>query len=234
MCGAYDNHEKDDNKFYDRFGVQTKLDNYKPHWNIHPGSMNPVILMQEHIEIKYMVWTFIPHWSKERRLKYSTINARSDRVMESSVYKDSFLKRRALIPATGFFEPDKVHYHKPPYPWHYFTLKDEPIFALAGLYDIWKDPQTGKEVYTYTIMTTEPNEIVGEIHPRMPVILRKEDEKKWIDPDIIEPEHILPMIQKYPSAKMEGWRVADEAKRPGNDNPGVIEPYQANQPSLLN
>ena len=107
-------------------------------------------------------------------------------------------------------------------------------FCTCRADDLWKDPQTGKEVYTYTIMTTEPNEIVGEIHPRMPVILRKEDEKKWIDPDIIEPEHILPMIQKYPSAKMKGWRVADEAKRPENDNPYVIEPYSANQTNLLN
>jgi putative SOS response-associated peptidase YedK len=75
------------------------------------------------------------------------------------VYKKPFRTQRCLVPATGFYEPDKIHFSKPPFPWRYFQLKDQPIFGFAGLYDLWKDPKTGKEIYSYTIITTQPNEL---------------------------------------------------------------------------
>ena len=233
MCGAYGFSVKDAREVYNRFDITNTLENFKPRWNVRPGQMNPVITMQEHIEIRYMFWGLIPHWAKERNFKFSTINSRDDRVMESSVYKQSFLKRRAAIPATGFYEPDKKHVSKPPYPWHYFTVKDQPLFAFAGLYDIWKDKETGKELYSYTIMTTAPNSVVGTWHERMPVILPREQVKKWLDPDITEPEHILPLLKPYPANQMEEWQVGDAARNPRNDYPELIERYKANQQGSL-
>jgi putative SOS response-associated peptidase YedK len=85
--------------------------------------------------------------------------------------------------AYGFsvkYEPDKINYPKPPHPWHYFQLKDQKIFAFAGLYDIWTDKATGKEIHSYTIITTMSNEIVGKYHERMPVILERGEEEKGI------------------------------------------------------
>lgn len=224
MCGAYGFSVKDAKEVYNRFDIENTLEGFRPRWNIRPGQMNPVIFMRENIEIMYMFWTFIPHWAKDKNLKYSTINARDDKVTESSVYKDSFLKRRALIPANFFYEPDKIHFSKPPYPWHYFQLKDQQLFAFAGLYDVWKDKEAGKDIYSYTIITTEPNGLVGKFHPRMPVILRKEDEKKWLDPDIVEPEHLLPLLKPYSAKDMEEWQVGDEARNPRNDYPDLLNP----------
>jgi putative SOS response-associated peptidase YedK len=128
-----------------------------------------------------------------------------------------------LHPA-GFYEPDKIHYTKPPFPWHYFQLKDGVLFAFAGLYDIWKDPKTDKEIHSYTIITTQPNELVGTVHDRMPVILHKEDEEDWLNPDLTEPEHLLPLLQPYPADEMETWRVGDGAKNPRNDTEELIKP----------
>jgi putative SOS response-associated peptidase YedK len=131
-----------------------------------------------------------------------------------------------LVPATGFYEPDKLHFTKPPFPWHYFQLKGGELFAFAGLCDIWKDPKTGKEIKSYTIITTQPNELVGTVHGRMPVILNKEDEESWLNPDITEPEHLLPLLQSYPAEEMETWRVGDGAKNPRNDDEGLIKPLE--------
>jgi putative SOS response-associated peptidase YedK len=128
------------------------------------------------------------------------------------------------VPATGFYEPDKLNYEKAPFPWHYFVLKDQNIFGFAGLYDIWTNKETGKEIRSYTIITTKPNELVGQYHDRMPVILAPEDEAAWLNPDIVEPERLLPLLKQYPADKMEEWRVGDEARNPKNDYPEVIHP----------
>jgi putative SOS response-associated peptidase YedK len=145
---------------------------------------------------------------------------------KKSVYGKPFRTQRCLVPATGFYEPDKLHYTKPPFPWHYFQLKDGELLGFAELYDIWKDPKTGKEIKSYTIITTQPNELVGTVHGRMPVILNKEDEESWLNPDITEPEHLLPLLQSYPAEEMETWRVGDEAKNPRNDDEGLIKPLE--------
>jgi len=86
------------------------------------------------------------------------------------------------------------------------------------------DKAKGKEIYSYTILTTEPNSVVGTVHDRMPVILQKEDEKKWLDPDIQEPEHLFPLLKQYPAKEMEEWEVGSEARNPRNDYPELIEP----------
>ena len=79
------------------------------------------------------------------------------------------------------------------------------LFAFARLYDVWQDPKTGKEIYSYTIITTAANGIVGKIHQRMPVILLKEDEVEWLNPDNSEPERLLPLLKQYPDAEMEAY-----------------------------
>ncbi len=234
MCGATGFSVKDEKEIYDRFAIENTLENFKPHWNIHIGTMNPVIFMTaDGVQIKYMHWSFLPTWAKEKRLKFSTFNTRDDRLMES-IYKVAVPKQRCLIPVTHFFEPDKVHYPKPPHPWYVFKLKDQKMFALAGLYNVWTDPKTKEELYTYTIITTKPNADVGKYHDREPAILPRGKEKEWLNPDVTEPEHILPMLKPYPPNTMDYWRVPDEAKSSKNDYPEIIEPYKEKQSSLLN
>jgi len=225
MCGAYGFSVKDEREVYDRFGVVNKLADFKPRWNIRIGQMNPVIYMTaDGVQIKNMYWSFLPSWAKEKRLQFSTFNARDNRLLESKVYKSAVPGQRCIIPATYFFEPDKKHYPKPPHPWYCFKLNDQKVFSLAGLYNPWTDPKTGEELYTYTIITTEPNAVVGAYHDREPAILDSTQEKQWLNPDLTEPQQILPLLKPYPPEKMESWRVADATKNPRNDYPEVIKP----------
>src|SRR5713101_1435012 len=145
MCGAYGYSTKEEREIYKRFDVENTLENFKPHWNRHIGSMNPVIYMTaDGVQIKYMYWSFLPSWAKEKRLPFSTFNARDDRLLESKVYRNAVARQRCIIPATYFFEPYKIHYPRPPHPWYLFKLKEQNILALAGLYNAWKDPTTKK------------------------------------------------------------------------------------------
>ena len=226
MCGRYGFSVKDAKEVYERFDIVNTLDDFTPRWNIAPGQMNPVITVHSPKRISRMFWGLIPFWAKEQNIKFSTINARDDKVATSPVYRKPFRTQRCLIPATGFFEPDKIHFTDPPYPWHYFKLKKQEMFSFAGLYDIWKDQKSGKEIYSYTIITTSPNDLVGKYHPRMPVILKKEDEDEWVNPDLQEVEKLMEFLKPYPSIEMEEWHVADEARNPRNDKPEIIKPVK--------
>ncbi len=227
MCGAYGFSVKDAREVYERFDIINTLASYKPRWNIHIGSMNPVIYMTaDGAQIKNMYWTFLPSWAKEKRLKFSTFNARDDRLLESKIYKSAVAHHRCIIPATYFFEPDKLHFPQPPHPWYCFRLKEHPLFALAGLYNAWTDPTTNETLYTYTIITTKPNALVGKYHDREPALLPSNKEKQWLNPDLTEPEHVLPLLKPYPPEAMEAWRVSDAAKNPRNETPDVIKPVE--------
>jgi putative SOS response-associated peptidase YedK len=223
MCGAYGFSVKDAQEVYDRFEVVNTLEDFKPRWNLRPGQMNPVITSHSPNKISRMFWGLIPHWAKDKSFAYKTINARAESVAQLPTYKEPFRHKRGIVPATGFYEPDKIHFAKPPFPWHYFQVKDQKVFGIAGLYDVWKDRETGKEIHSYTIITTEPNVVVGEFHGRMPVILQREDEETWLNPDISEPAQLLPLLKSYPDEKMEAWPVGEAARNPRNDYPELIK-----------
>ena len=127
------------NDIYDRFGIENALENFKPRWNIRPGQLNPVIVNLEKKKIEFMLWGLFPHFAKNEHYKYKTINAKAETVDKLPTFSRSFLHKRCLIPATGFYEPDKIHFSNSPFSWHYFQMKDHSIFAFAGLYDVWKD-----------------------------------------------------------------------------------------------
>ena len=104
-------------------------------------------------------------------------------------------------------------------------LKGGDLFGFAGLWDCWKYPDgLARDHYSFTIITTEPNDLVGKAHNRMPVILRPEDEDRWLDPDLKDPEDLLPMLQPYPSEEMEGYPVTRAVNSPSHNGPDCIAP----------
>jgi len=233
MCGAYGLSVQNIQNLIDSFDIVNFLDNFKPRWNIRPGQSNPVIVNQGNKEIELMVWGLIPHFAADEKYKYKTINAKAETVDTLPTFRHSFVRKRCLIPATGFYEPDKNNFSKQPFPWHYFKMKDDSIFSFAGLYDVWKDKNNGKEIRSYTIITTEPNAIVGKYHDRMSVILEKEDEEVWLNPDIVEASQLRPLLKPFPNDKLEEWEVGAEARNPINDYPEVIEPVKSSRQGTL-
>lgn len=224
MCGAYGFTFKQPKEIYDRFDIENTLDSLEPRFNARPGQKNPVITSNSPNKISYMLWGLIPSFSKEKNLKFSTMNARAETVADTWSFREPFRHKRAIIPASFFYEPRKVGATKPHYPWYCFKLKNDEMFGMAGLYDIWKDKESGEEIYSYTIITTEPNDLVGEIHERMPVILKKEDEKMWLDSSLTDPIKLQPLLKSYPTKDMQGWHVGDDVKNYRNDSSELIKP----------
>ncbi len=147
------------------------------------------------------------------------INARAETVVEKPAYRKVFKTQRCLVVATGFFEWKQTSDGKVPY---YFHRRDDELFAFAGLYDTWTDPTHGQEVLSYTILTTAPNALLQPVHNRMPVILAREDEERWLNPDETEPDHLLPLLVPYPAGEMEGYVVSRLVNSPANDTPQLI------------
>src|SRR5437588_6705059 len=220
MCGRYSLFDPDE--MYDRFSIVNRrlVIDIEPHYNIAPGNYLPVVVKHSPNQVELMKWRLVPHWSKEPRVKYSTINARAENITSSSVYREPFKTKRCLIPANGFFEWKQISSGKVPY---FIHLKHEPMFAFAGLYDIWTDAE-GKEFKSFSIITTTPNEIMQPIHNRMPVILPKEHEEVWLAPEETNTAKLLTFLQPYPSNQMEAYSVSTAVNRPMNDDPEVIKP----------
>jgi len=221
MCGRYGFSVKDAREVYSRFDVVNTLPDFAPHYNISPGTMQPVIISQSPNRITRMFWGLIPHFAQDENYKYKTINARAETVAVKSSFSKPLRFQRCLVPATNFYEWDKSR--KPSIPYS-FSLKSEPLFAFAGLYDICCDKQTGKEIKSFTIITTQANKTVGAIHPRMPVILQKDDEATWLNPDLTEPEQITSLLHLYPDREMEAHPVSPAINNPRNDSEEVLKP----------
>lgn len=229
MCGRYGFSIKNAKEVYKRFEIENEVPNLKSHYNIAPGTMQPTITRHSPNSIQFMFWGLIPHWAQDNSMSYKTINARAEGIESKPSYKKPLRFQRCLIPASGFYEWDKST--KPSIP-YYFQLKDESLFAFAGLYDVWKDPLDGQEIYSYTIITTVPNDVVAPVHQRMPVILSKDDEDFWLNPDVIEPERLLPLLRPYPSDQMKATRVSSAVNNPRIDTADLIKPQENSQLSF--
>lgn len=214
MCGRYAFTKSDD--IYDRFDIDNRIE-LSPRYNVAPTQHMPVIDQPKHVEL--MRWGLIPHWARDEKIGYSMINAKAETIAEKPSYKKPFRFQRCIIPADGFYEWKQTKDGKIPY---FFRLKSGDLFGFAGVYDIWKDHE-GKEVKTYTIITTTPNGIVGKVHDRMPVILRKDEEQEWINPDIVEPERLGKFLKPYPESEMEDYEVSTFINSPKNDSPELIK-----------
>jgi putative SOS response-associated peptidase YedK len=166
---------------------KAKIDNpveFKPQSNINGFSypLTPVIIDEKPEIITHYNWGLIPSWAKDDEIKKYTLNARIETVDKKPSFRNS-IDKRCLVIANGYYEwqwLDSKGKEKQKYE---LSLADEELFAFAGLYSQWTDTQTGEIKNTYTILTTEANPLLAEIHnhkKRMPVILKPEDEAKWL------------------------------------------------------
>jgi putative SOS response-associated peptidase YedK len=160
-------------------------------------------------------WGLIPSWAQDEKISYRMINARADTVTEKPAFRSSFQRKRCLIPADGFYEWKKIGTDKQPMR---ILLKDESIFSMAGLYDTWTAPD-GRKVSTCTIITTTPNELMADIHDRMPVILRHEDEKIWLGKEQ-KVADLKALLRPFPAEEMIAYPVS---KAVGNVKHDSIE-----------
>lgn len=215
MCGRYGV-----NTDFKTWGIQANLSGFRGTYNATPGSFLPVILKNSPYHAELMRWGLIPSWSKEPRVKFSTINARAETVNTSPAFRDAFNKRRCLVPALGFYEWQRHEDGtKQPY---FIHLKNQPVFAMAGIWESWKDVE-GVELKTYAIVTCAPNDLMSPIHNRMPVILPKESEDIWTDATT-PTDSLLSLCKPYDPSLMDAYRISTLVNNPSFDSPKIIEP----------
>jgi putative SOS response-associated peptidase YedK len=171
--------------------------NYAPSWNVAPTDSLPIVrynAKEEHRALDLMRWGLVPHWAKDLKIGFSTINAMAETVDSKPVFRDAFATRRCLVPIEAFYEWKKLGpKEKQPYA---FALAGGGFMALAGLWDNWKSP-AGEWVRSFTIITTTPNELCAEIHNRMPVILPPATWPLWLGEDAAEAEELTGVLRPY-------------------------------------
>jgi putative SOS response-associated peptidase YedK len=159
------------------FAVNQVLTQFQPKNSVFPKSYVPVIIPGSRILTQFR-WGLIPHWAKDIKLGDKLANARAESIDEKPSFKHSFQNKRCLVLASGFYEWDKNKIQ------HFIQIPSQKIFAFAGLWDTWINPnekdKNKQEIKSCTIITTQPNELVGKIHNRMPVILKQEDYETWL------------------------------------------------------
>ena len=216
MCGRY-SFAVEDALIRERFGIRVHTAIYKARYNCAPTQNLAVIANDAPDTLKYFRWGLIPSWAKEPSIGSKLINARAETLTEKPSFKNAFRNRRCLVPATGFFEWKRNH-DKTPYN---IRLKNGDVFCFAGLWDQWVS-RDGEVIHSFTIITTAPNKLTEQIHDRMPVILHRDDEQRWISP---RPDTSLAeLLKPYPAELMEAWPVSKLVNSPVNDISQILEP----------
>lgn len=171
----------------------------------------PIITQSD--EVQVFNWGLIPFWTKNEKsadeIKRMTLNARADTIFEKPSFREPIMKKRCIVPSTGYFEWRHEGTKKIPY---FIYLKDEPIFSMAGIYDRWLDKETGEERDTFSIITTGTNPLTDYIHNtkhRMPAILSKEDEERWLDTSLSKTE-IEALLKPYEVDKMDAYVIESD------------------------
>lgn len=206
-----------------RYNLATVPKDIPQSFDIRPSNTMPVITASEDgkPQLDMMRWGLIPSWwKKDEKIAFTTFNARDDRLFQSGMWR-SVYRRRALVPATGYFEWTKPPKGSDvPKQKFFFRPKQLDIFSFAGFYDIWKDVDD-RELKTYTLITTEPNKEARAVHDRMPVILHPEDEALWIEPSRVERKDIEPFLHPLEdnglevvevSSDVSAWEYNDERR----------------------
>jgi putative SOS response-associated peptidase YedK len=174
-----------------------------------------------------MRWGLVPSWAKDPSTGYKTINARAETVATTAWFREPFKSQRCLIPADGFYEWVRNGKTKQPY---CFEVNDGELFAFAGLWDRWRNPQ-GDVVESCTILTTTPNSLLADIHDRMPVILNPDHYDLWLDPAFRNTASVSEMLKPFDATIMRRYPVSARVNHvQNNDDADCAKPLEF-QPS---
>jgi len=218
MCGRYTLRTPVET-LAEEFGISDPLPEIPTRYNIAPTQEVAAVLEEdEERKLEMLRWGLIPSWADDPAVGNRMINARSETAAEKPSFRTAFRKRRCLILADGFYEWQKTNGGKQPY---YIRMKNGSPFAFAGLWESWD--KYGGEIRSCTILTTDANEMVREVHHRMPVILPPETYDLWLDPDMRETELLLDLLRPYPDDGMEAYPVSRFVNSPSNDDERCIE-----------
>lgn len=215
-------------------------DKYRPSYYYHAFGLPslPAICSEEPSIIRLLTWGLIPAWTKNRDqadiIKYKTFNARSESIETKPSFSSSFRSKRCIVPVKGFFEWQ--HSGNEKIPWYIYHTENE-VLSIAGIYDYWIASDTGETFSTFSIVTTEANDLMAHIHnsgKRMPVILSKDSEKRWIDISISQTD-AMNLLLPCPSEILKAHTIGPliNSRSSNRNTPELIQPYNYSKENLL-
>jgi putative SOS response-associated peptidase YedK len=199
---------------------------YAPSWNVVPTDSLPIVRYNDKTgsrALDLMRWGLVPYWAKDIKVSFANINAMAETVDTKPAFKTAFAKRRCLVPIEAFYEWKKLGpKEKQPYA---IALAGGGFMALAGLWENWKS-SAGEWVRSFTIVTCPPNELCGQVHNRMPVILPPAVWSSWLSEEEAAPEQLMALLAPYPAEDMTMWPVSTRVGNVRNNDPSLIEPIK--------
>lgn len=213
--------------FSTRFGVP-EMPELKPRYNIAPFQQVPVIVGGNLKSVRMMRWGLVPHWAKGEEFGLKLINVRSESAMGKPMFKPLLNRQRCLVPATGFYEWQKQGPRKRPY---HIRVRDQEYFSMAGIYDTWS--KEGKDLVTFSILTTKANEAISPIHDRMPVILPSERESEWASMEVLSSNVLSEILRPLSASSMDAYPVSDMVNDSRADHPDMVVPQRMQQATLF-
>jgi len=210
--------------FVDGMNVRdSRVSNYPPRWNAAPSQELLVIRRNRdtgQVSLDALRWGLIPYWCKDPSGGRKPINAKAETLRTLPSFREAYRKRRCIVPVDGFFEWKATKGRlKQPYA---IAMKDGSPFGIGGLWENWKDPNSGEWIRTFAIITTDANEMVAEIHDRMPLIVAPGDYERWLSDDS-DPHDLM---RPFPAEPMRMWPISTRVNKAENDNPSILEPIE--------
>jgi|SRR5690625_5237313 len=221
VCGRFTLHASKE-EIQKAFQLSDPILDYKISYNIAPGQRVLAIIHDgERKRAGYLRWGLVPSWAKDEKIGYKMINARSETAHEKPSFKNLMARKRCLIVADSFYEWKQRDGSRQP---KRIQLQDRKLFAMAGLWDKWE--QKDKTLFTCTMLTTEANEFMKDIHHRMPIILPKEQEDEWIEPYVKSPLEARDFLRSVQVEPLTAYKVSTHVNKATNNDLQCIHPLE--------
>jgi putative SOS response-associated peptidase YedK len=224
MCGRF-TQQRPTAELAALFDAEPLSDDPGGHFNLAPTDPASVVVERgERRAITTYTWGLIQPWARDSRVAARQINARAETVATSGAFRDSFRRRRCIVPVDGFYEWQRDGSARRPF---LIRRADAAPMALAGLWSGWRDPETDTVRRTFTIVTTTPNERIAGLHDRMPVILEPPDWALWLDPTLDDVGELHGLLRPAPDEPLEIVAVSTLVNNVRNDGPELVRPILA-------
>jgi putative SOS response-associated peptidase YedK len=209
---------------------EASLPPFGANYNVAPQTFQPVVRLSRETgerEVVLLRWGLIPAWAKSAREGAMRFNARAEDLATKPSFREALRTRRCLVPADAFYEWQKLD-RKTKHAYAISMHNDQP-YAFAGLWDRWKEPEGGW-LETFTIITTDPNQLMESMHTRMPVIIPRKDYDRWLGSEANQEDRLpLDLLRPFPSEEMKAWRVGDKVGNVRNTEADLLEEISAEE-----
>jgi putative SOS response-associated peptidase YedK len=224
MCGRF-TQQRPTAELARLFDAELLVDEPGGRYNVAPMQKVAVVVQkEEHRALTAYRWGLVPSWAKDPKIGSRMINARAETVATSPAFRDSFRRRRCIVPADAFYEWQRLAGTRQPYA---IRRRDGQPLAFAGLWSSWRVPELPEPLRTFTIITTTPNELMAELHDRMPVILPRDAWSLWLDPQPGDVGELHGLLVPSPAGELEAFAVAPLVNSTRNQGPELIAPLPA-------